>query len=92
MKIKVQTKKTFITMNTDNKYNEIMALITEQKRLVGEGKMEKPALRVGFTAEEEEMFRNGIEVNEYFKKYLETNKTKMPYEKNRSFRQRTIYA
>jgi len=41
-------------------YNEIGRLKEEQNRLVAEGKIEKPSMRIGFTSEERRMFDNGI--------------------------------
>ncbi|KAA6303593.1 MAG: hypothetical protein EZS26_000144 [Candidatus Ordinivivax streblomastigis] len=47
-------------------YEEIGRLKAEQDRLVAEGKMERPKIRMGFTPEEQIEFDKGIEMNELF--------------------------
>lgn len=61
-------------------YEKIVSLINEQRQLIGEGIIERPVMKYGFSAEGEEMFRNGLEVNEYFKRFFETQLKEEMYE------------
>jgi len=43
----------------------------EQDRLIAQGKMQKPEMTVGFTAEERKMFDNGIPMETVFERIIE---------------------
>jgi hypothetical protein len=67
-------------------YQEIVALINEQERMIAEGKMQSPAIKYGFSAEAEKVFSTGIDVRDYFKL------PKEEYENNCIIGQREVYA
>ena len=70
-------------------YKEIMALIEKQKQLIAEGKMQRPAIKSGFSAEAEKIFKTGTDVRDYFGLPKEEQKY---YEKNSFVKQRKAYA
>ena len=50
-------------------YKQIDALLANQDQLVAEGKMEKPAIKYGFTPCQRREFDNGISIEEYVNKH-----------------------
>jgi hypothetical protein len=61
-----------ILPNKDNlNYDKIGKLKLEQDDLIAQGKMQKPAMIVGFTAEERKMFDNGIPMETVFDRITE---------------------
>jgi len=67
-------------------YKEIVALINEQERLIAEGKVQRPAIKYGFSASAEKVFRTGTDIRDYF------GLPKGKYENNSFVRQRKVYA
>jgi len=52
-------------------YDKIGNLKSEQDRLINQGKMQKPDMRVGFTPYERKMFDNGIPMEKVFERIIE---------------------
>ena len=67
-------------------YKEIVAQINEQKQLISEGKMQRSAIKYGFSEEAEKVFKTGTDVRDYF------GLPKEEYENNCFVRQREVYA
>ena len=63
-----------LTRNTTEvlTYDEIGRRKAEQECLIAEEKMQKPAMIVGFTPEERQMFDNGIPMETVFERLNET--------------------
>jgi len=56
-------------MKTDKlNHDKIGKLKSEQDSLIAEGKMQKPAMVVGFTPEERKMFDNGVSMETVFER------------------------
>ena len=69
-------------------YKEIVALIDEQKQLIAESKIQRPAIKYGFSTEAEKTFKTGTDVKDYFGL---PQKEQKYYENDNFVRQRKIY-
>ena len=54
-------------MEKELTYEEIGRLKKEQDKLIAEGKIQKPQIIKGFTAEDRKDFENGIRLEDYIK-------------------------
>jgi len=64
----VKMMKSILPNKNNLNFDKIGELKLEQDNLIAQGKMQKPAMAVGFTTEERKMFDNGIPMETVFER------------------------
>jgi len=64
----VKMMKSILPSKNNLNFDKIGELKLEQDNLIAQGKMQKPAMAVGFTTEERKIFDNGIPVETVFER------------------------
>jgi len=60
-----------VTITDRLNYDKISKLKSEQNNLISQGKMQKPAMVVGFTQEDRAMFDEGVPMEAVFERVTE---------------------